>query len=121
MMDGVLNKLMEIVNDLDQGQFRQLTTTLVENMELEISSSKMKGGDIIIEAMKSEPDGDIPFIIKFKRGRGKVGPDHVQEIVLVRDIDNQRPHTLRIEAIQTVEGPWHKPVHASSAAACRIL
>lgn len=80
-MDSMDRKLMEMVNDLEPSGFRQLTIDLVQKMELDVSSSRMKGGDIIIEAVKSGPDGELPFIIKFKRGRGKVGPDHVQEIV----------------------------------------
>jgi hypothetical protein len=81
MLEGAPNRLMGIVNDLDQEQFKDIATRLLKNMQFNILDVSASASSLDFTATR-EDDGSLEsYLIRAKRGTRKATPDDLQQIV----------------------------------------
>ncbi len=75
------NRLMGIVNDLDQDYFLDITSRLLQSMQFNIIKAKTTSKGLDFEATRDEENRREVYFIRAKRGTKRVTPEELQEAV----------------------------------------
>lgn len=75
------NRLMGIINDLDQDTFVDITTRLLKSMQFTIIDYKVTPRHLDFQATRDEEDSRDYYFIRAKRGARKVTPEELQDTV----------------------------------------
>ncbi len=78
---GSSNRLVGLVNDLDNDSFLDVSTRLLKSMQFKILDSKASASRLDFEATREGDDGQTSYFIRVKRGNKKVTPDELQDAV----------------------------------------